>query len=92
MGFDRRVRDRRDHAVTGNLYVLLTLAKGIVSFLPAVGPATVHRSRTIARRTSNYRTALIGMVTASFRRPRAIRRRSDATGPRAAHATEAVSP
>ena len=88
MGFDRRVRNRRDCAVTGNLYVLLGVAEAIVSLLPSA----VHRSKTFVRRTSNRRTALIGRVKASLHGTLAVRWRIDASGPNVAAAGEALSP
>lgn len=53
--------------MTGNLYVLLSLAEGILSFLPAVGTAAARGSRSVARRTSRLRAALVGTVTATVR-------------------------
>lgn len=78
--------------MTGNIYVLLSLAEAIVSFLPAVGPVAARRSRAIARRTSFYRSALIGRVTASVLGTRSGRMRIDAAGPNAACAGEELAP
>ena len=78
--------------MTGNIYVLVVLAEAIASLLPAVGPAAARRSRTILRRASSCRTALIDGVTASLRGTRAGRRRTDAANPNAACAGEALAP
>ncbi len=78
--------------MTGNFYVLLALAEAIASFLPTVGPAAARRSEAIVRRTSNCRTALIGTVTATFRRTRSGRSRVDAAGLNAGCAGEVLSP
>ncbi len=74
--------------MTGNLYVLLGLAEGVVSLLPAA----VHRSKSFVRRTSNRRTALMGRVKASIHGTRAGRRRIDAAESNAARAGEELSP
>ena len=77
--------------MNGNLYVLLSLAEGIVSFLPAAGTAAVRRSKSIVRRTSHLRAVLIGVVTATVHGMRTARRRSR-TVPNAAVAGEGLSP
>lgn len=54
--------------MTGNLHVLLLLARGIVPFLPTVGPAAARSSKTIARRASLHGSALFGRAASSLRR------------------------
>ena len=53
--------------MTGNLYVLLSLAEGIVSFLPAVGTAAARGSKSVVRRTSQLRAVLVGRLAATVR-------------------------
>lgn len=76
--------------MTGNVYVMLAIAKALVSLLPTVGPAAAHRSRVIVRRTSDCRAALISKVNAS--QTRADRSYDDAVGSNAACAGEVLSP
>jgi hypothetical protein len=59
--------------VIGNFSMLVTVAEAILSFLPAVGPATARRSRTILHRTSRVRAALIGRIKDSRPTRRATR-------------------
>lgn len=88
MGVDCRVRDRRDRAVTGNLYVLLGLAEAIVSHLPVA----VRRSTILARRMSDRRTALIGRMKTSLGGIRGVGRCIDSAGANAARVREALAP
>lgn len=76
----------------GNLSVLLALAEATMSFLSTVGPAAARRSRSIVRRTSNCRIALMGGVTASLTGTRAARRHLEVAGPNAASPGEVPSP
>ena len=76
--------------MTGNLYVLLSLAEGIMSFLPAVGTVAARGSRSVVRRTSHLRAAFVGRVTATVRGMWVGRRRPEA-GANAAVEGEALS-
>lgn len=77
--------------MTGNLYVLLSLAEGILSFLPAVGTAAARGSRSVVHRTSRLRAAMVGTVTATIRGIRAGRTSSARTA-EAAVVDEVLSP
>lgn len=78
--------------MTGNLYVLLALAEASMSFLPTVGAAAAHRSRSSLRRTSSCGVALMGRLTVSVPGTRTARRRTRAAGPNAAPPGEALAP
>ena len=76
--------------MTGNLYVLLSLAEGIVSFLPAVGTAAARGSKSVVRRTSHLRAVLVDRMSATVRGIRVGRGRTDA-GPNTAVEGEALT-